>query len=476
MNRTVRFFVAACSLVVASSARAAFECPLIEGKEGGGRIPLVFYAVGYTQAERAKYESDVARTLKAIFEEEPFRLYRNRFNVRRAWTPSLRSGLAGSPDDSTFGRIWVSDHMPQWEWSGFLHFMDADTGFHCEGLDQEYTTRTPGVLLANAGQMGGVVWLQRWAVVPRENPGVTLHELGHVLGDLSEEYSLSDPSPFFGSWDAGGHPYHPIRNTWKDLNRDSIPWKTWLTESVPLPTPPIAAYADTAGVFEGGDGWASGRYRPFLSCRMRNANTTFCPVCKEALAYRILTWRSRWVARGVAIDSVAPLPSETNSWGKQSVVSQGKVFVHRIQGDSLPASLRWRLAGVWLSDTGMSVDVGSLPQDGLLEAILSQESPFIRNPDLIPRDTLRWTVRKAAAVLGRTDGEVKIRRMGQAMFHVPTGIAVPSSARDGAGRKVVLEVVARTARGMLVRGASGSGGVLFLDPADAKTKSVGEPR
>ncbi|QQS04935.1 MAG: hypothetical protein IPK50_22080 [Fibrobacterota bacterium] len=459
MNRILGSLASALFLCLAARSHAAFDCPLIEGKEGGDRIPLIFYAVGYTQSERASYEADVQAALDLLWMHVPYRQFRHRFSVYRAWTPSLRSGLSDQSDDSTFLRAVERGGYPRTE-AGFVVFR-GDTNYACKGRDQAFVIYNAGIALVNADLPGAVTYDRRLSVVPR-NLHALLHEFGHAIGFLVDEYETG----------GGSGSISPFNNVSLTTNRDSIPWKAWIDDSIPIPTPATAKYADVVGVFEGAGYVSTGRYRSEQQCQMRTGGFgVYCRVCTQVLVSSILGWTGDGAGHQVAVDNVWPPATWVAS--QPSILTGGNVFVHRFSQDSLPVSLRWRFLGNWLPDVRETLDVASLPGDGVLEAVLEANSPFIRDPVKIPRDTLRWTVRKAAgtqARFGRLDG---IRRMGPAMFMVPHGVPVPQWARSANGKRVPLKVVARTADGWLLGGTYGFAVLSLPDPSDVKTESDG---
>jgi len=156
----------------------------------------------------------------------------------------------------------------------------------------------------------------------------------------------------------------------------------------------------------------------------------------------------------VSLDTVFPAAGR---------LSGGKVVVRRVPGDTVPVSLRWRFNGAWLNGVRETLDVATLPGDGMLEAVLEGTSPFIRNPDLIPRDTLRWTVRQSSSVVRNPVDRSPIRR-GPSVFVVRTTDPHGHWARTAGGRRVPLRPVARIAEGWILQGGVGWGEVLFLEP------------
>ncbi len=471
MKQRVRGLASAAILGLAASTHAAFDCPLVEGREGGDRIPLIFAAAGYAEADKALYEADVDAAIQAFLQEPPYRSYREHFTFYRAWTPSLRSGVTEAPSDSSFGRIYMGEIYPKWDEDKFYSTY-GDTQYTCRQRDSRLLLNNRVIFMVKypqVGKSGVMLGSSNRVFCLRGSATTVLHELGHSLGELSDEY---DGFPSWGSttWNPDGTPIHRLYNVTRNIQRDSIPWKVWIADTVPIPTEPGYRDNNAIGAYEGADYQSVGTYRPSAFCLMRDYSH-YCKICRESLASHILSYTSRTFANRISLDTVAPFPSRS-AWSP-TVVSGGSVVVRRIPGDTMPVSLRWRFNGVWLTGVRETLDVAILPGDGSLEAILAGESPFIRNPDLIPRDTLRWTVRKAAETQARSGRADTIRRMGPAMFLVPGSVSVPQWARSANGKRVPLHVVARTADGWLVRGPSTFGEAFFLDGMDNKANTVG---
>ena len=105
---------------------------------------------------------------------------------------------------------------------------------------------------------------------------IFIHETGHVLGNLGDEYTSAYP----------GYPDIEEPNT--TTNTTNIKWSAWIPPGTPIPTPATINYSGTVGLFVGAHYHTSGWYRPMLNCRMQWEGTPdFCPVCQEALVLAI---------------------------------------------------------------------------------------------------------------------------------------------------------------------------------------------
>lgn len=131
------------------------------------------------------------------------------------------------------------------------------------------------ILIVNSdkygGSGGGI------ATASRSGAEVVVHEMGHTVAGLADEYSSAYPGYPDGT---------PEPNV--DSNPYTPKWQRWLTPGVELPTPDAAGYESIVGAFEGARYKETGVYRPMQDCKMRSLAAPFCPVCKEALSKAVL--------------------------------------------------------------------------------------------------------------------------------------------------------------------------------------------
>lgn len=103
---------------------------------------------------------------------------------------------------------------------------------------------------------------------------ILIHELGHAFG-LQDEYENTEPEP---------------AKPWRNISRFETPNKTpWKAMANAPHLDQLTCPADTAwhggsdviGTFEGAGYHHTERYRPTVSCRMRELSAPFCPVCAD---------------------------------------------------------------------------------------------------------------------------------------------------------------------------------------------------
>ena len=143
-------------------------------------------------------------------------------------------------------------------------------------------------VLSNTQKYGGGGIYNFYGISAAHHPTSTgkiyVHEFGHVLLGLADEYvgnvSYNEMYP------AGIEPWEENLTTL--VHFDDKDWKKMVAASTPVPTPNTEKYKNTVGVFEGGGYVNKGVYRPYLTCLMREFSTDqFCPVCSHAIVKHI---------------------------------------------------------------------------------------------------------------------------------------------------------------------------------------------
>ena len=121
---------------------------------------------------------------------------------------------------------------------------------------------------------------------------VVVHEMGHLIGGLADEYYTSEVS-VQDFYPAGVEPTEPNLTTLVDFDSK---WKDKVENGTPIPTPPVTKNHpdyNRIGVYEGGGYVAKGVYRPTLHCTMNSISyNDFCPVCRETLE-KVIQYYSR---------------------------------------------------------------------------------------------------------------------------------------------------------------------------------------
>lgn len=124
---------------------------------------------------------------------------------------------------------------------------------------------------------------------------VNLHELGHSAFGLADEYDYWSGCGIDNDRDnaPAGEPTAP--NATAASTRSAVKWRHLIAPLTPVPTMenPDCTQCDRRanvldddyeiGLFEGGNHYHCGNYRPAYRCRMRSSINHFCRVCVEAI-------------------------------------------------------------------------------------------------------------------------------------------------------------------------------------------------
>ena len=370
-----------CLVAVVAFARAAVAEPvetIINNGDPANRVDIAILGDGYTAAELSKYQTDVQQFMQAFFEDEPFREYQRYFNVHRIDVVSAESG---------------SDH-PELGTSRNTAF---DSAYNCAGIQRLICANTFKVSnVANAslapaqhdliilivndatyGGSGGSIAIASTHPLAR---GTVLHETGHTLGLLADEYSSSPPTC--------ENTVEPSQvNVTRETSRAAIKWNAWIDPSTPIPT--STTQSALPGLYLGARYCTAGLYRPTYSSKMRDSSRPYEQVNSEQLVRRIYD-------RVSPVDSFAPAGTTL-----QLTTAQSQIF-----SVATPAPLTHALSVSWTIDgqpagtsASLTVNPGALGAGAhTVEATARDQSTFVRSdPEQLLTERVRWSVNVASA-------------------------------------------------------------------------------
>jgi hypothetical protein len=251
---------------------------ILENGKPGKKVDIVILAEGYTGEEMDKFLEDARRVTGYLFEEEPFKSEKSKFNVRAVMTPSQDSGTdipgEGIYKNTLFNSTFYTFDVPR-----YLTSSDMKTIYDAAAVvpyDQIY-------LLVNTGRYGGGGFYNFLNVCSADNyltAEVFVHEFGHGFAGLGDEYYDSEVA-YENYYNLEIEPWEPNLTTLVDFSKK---WEDMIADSIPVPTPREMKYTDVTGVYEGGGYMSEGIYSPAMECRMKsNRAGKFCPVCTRAI-------------------------------------------------------------------------------------------------------------------------------------------------------------------------------------------------
>lgn len=248
------------------------------------RIDIVLIPEGYTAAEKSKFEQACRVFAEELLSYSPFKENAARINIRAVWAPSMESGVT-IPGEHVWRNTATKAQYYTFDSERYQMIEDfqglRDIAAHVP-YDHIY-------VLSNTQKYGGGGIYNFYGISAAHHPNRTgkiyVHEFGHVLLGLGDEYvggvSYNDMYP------ADVEPWEENLTTLVDFERKA--WHGMIEEGTPIPTPVDENQPRRLGVYEGGGYVDKGVYRPWPNCMMNNLHTidVFCPVCTAAIQKQI---------------------------------------------------------------------------------------------------------------------------------------------------------------------------------------------
>jgi len=335
----------------------------------------------YNANEQAKYSSDVNEMAAYLFANSIFGQYKNHINVFRidsifseqagadheyASSPLKRNTALGSYYDRTIERLLLCDYS----------IVNNIIRSSLPELSGRYIV----IVLVNSPKYGGSGGSISVSYNGRDGYEVMVHELGHTLPGLADEYYYSG-DPNYDTY-SGSEPYAP--NVTTKTKREEIKWNKWIKETTPIPTSPSSR---EVGLFEGGYYHVHGVYRPVDNCKMRSLNVPFCPVCNEAIIKTLYS-------RNHIIDSYYPdkdtltITSFPISFGLDCITPKPNTLTYR-----------WIVNGILTNITGSSATFTTLPiGKSFIRADVFDSTQYNRTDTLMFRRSKMWIVNNQSTV------------------------------------------------------------------------------
>ena len=226
-------------------------------------IHIAFVAEGYTAEEMDHYLDDCKKAIGSLFNHEPFRSMQDRFNIIALKSVSEESGTS-EPSKGIWKHTALGSHFDTFYSDRYL------TTLHLKQL-HNLLAGTPYehiIILVNTEHYGGGGIYNSYNLCytgGKHFLPVVVHEFGHSLGGLGDEYAYGNDDPMYFS---DTEPWEPNLTTKCDF---SVKWENLVKEG-------------KAGLIEGGGYLTHGVWRGFENCRMRtNEEPEFCLVCRQAI-------------------------------------------------------------------------------------------------------------------------------------------------------------------------------------------------
>ncbi|WP_372753420.1 M64 family metallopeptidase [Mariniflexile sp.] len=263
------------------------------------RINLVILSEGYRESELAKFKTNAINFTTELFNQSPFKEYANYFNVHIIKVASNQSG-ADHPGTSTnpmetptspLTPVINVDTYFNATYDSFgshrLLYYEID-GYSANNtqlkitnlLATNFPTYDQALILVNSAEYGGSGGEFPMAYTGSWGSKVIMHELGHSLFNLKDEYYPGDELAA------------EAINMTQETNANLVKWKNWLN----INGVGIHQYTCNSGN-------CARWYKPHQNCIMESIDKSFCSVCKEGMVEKIHSLQS-------PIDSYIPVSNE----------------------------------------------------------------------------------------------------------------------------------------------------------------------
>ena len=241
-------------------------------------LDILFIPEGYTKRDRKELRTDMKRFADYIMQCSPYKECADKINIRAVEAFSEESGVT-NPTEGIFKKTLLNCSYNTIEVDRYLMCLNV-WKLHEIADDVPYDLL---VIIVNSSKYGGGGIYNFYCTVNNEGENsdfVVVHELGHLLGGLADEYYTSEVS-VQDFYPPDVEPKEPNLTTLVDF---SSKWQSMMNPNVPIPTPMTLQYQNELGVFEGGGYVEHGVYRPYRNCTMKEIiYNHFCPVCSKVI-------------------------------------------------------------------------------------------------------------------------------------------------------------------------------------------------
>ena len=235
-------------------------------------IHIAYVAEGYKKDEMNVFVDDAKIATEALFEHEPFKSMRNRFNIVAVESPSVDSGTS-EPSKGIWRNTALGSHFDTFYSDRYLTTLNLKS-LHdvLAGTPYEHI-----IVLVNTQEYGGGGILNSYNLSMTHHPmykQVVVHEFGHSFAGLADEYAYEQEQiPMYP------HDVEPWEKNITTLVDFHGKWENMIEKGKKTKAP-----ANKISLYEGAGYSLKGVYRATPDCRMRSNDVKeFCPACQKAL-------------------------------------------------------------------------------------------------------------------------------------------------------------------------------------------------
>jgi IgA Peptidase M64 len=261
------------------------------------RWNAVIVSEGYRRSEMAQFAEDAKQFAEALLASAPFDRLRAAINIYRVEVTSTDSGAKDPKKCGGTGAKPRTYFDASFCTNGIRRLLVANNGRVVKVVGKHVPQWHMAFLAVNSpisGGSGGAIATFSRAPGSAE---IAIHEMGHTAFGLADEYEYYANCAEKGhNKHSGSEPSQP--NITTNKNRATTKWRSLIQPATPVPTTrnancancdpqPSPVAVGIIGLFEGGDYYHCGVYRPEFDCRMRNLNKPFCGVCQQVIVKKL---------------------------------------------------------------------------------------------------------------------------------------------------------------------------------------------
>jgi hypothetical protein len=268
--------------LLASPAAAQNVKTVVDSGPAADRVDLVLLADGFRARDEGDFDERVAELVAGLRETPPFDRYLPFLNVHSVFSPAPERGISspGEEKATLFGTRFVT--------SGGRAIRGDLAAIQRAALAAPDADRV--LVICGDSRHGGSaygttsIFTTAFATAGRSFRDVAIHELGHILGNLADEYG-ADQEFSGGAADADAETLAAIFAPYPNVtpyggDRARIPWRAWLDEDARVPA---RWYTSGVSAFEGAACRNEGMFRARRACKMRDNTSPFCEACRQTL-------------------------------------------------------------------------------------------------------------------------------------------------------------------------------------------------
>jgi hypothetical protein len=251
---------------------------LMSGVSTGVGFDLVIVGDGFLDVDQAKFEQAAKETAEFLFDYDNKILnpYKPLVNV---WTIESISTTRNIPDNSSGTSLFGS----YFNCAGIERLLCVDFSKTMQFVSQHVPQYDQILVLVNSTRYGGAGGSMSTASLHSLSKDVVIHELGHSVANLADEYLQND-----GQAQDTFEPFEP--NVTINQDPRNVKWNYWYKDSQNIPGVDKFVFEPMdIGYFEGGKYHARGIWRPTEFSFMRDLGQPMGAVNAEAMAVSI--WR-----------------------------------------------------------------------------------------------------------------------------------------------------------------------------------------